>query len=280
VSFGLLFREFLTNFFSTDSRFGRTIFPFLFRPGLITQAFNAGQRVRFANPFRLYVTMSVIHFFFFTWINQVDVDESEAIIQINLGTENDEWVSADSDSLAQATDSIGREGLSFLPREQMDMIDKMNREGKLSSREIMDSLNLNDKPWFTRQLIDKMIRIDRDQGASVNSYLLRQIPVIMFFILPLYALILKLFFWRRGLYIHHMVHSLHIHSFAFFVLSLAWITALLLMPWAGTDITSVMMVIAIIIIAFYLIISFRRVYQLRWYSVVLRLVGVGLSYTL
>ena len=59
------FRRLLTEVFSTifhlDNRLLQTL-KLLFRPGRLTKAYLAGQRVRFVSPFRLYLILSVFYF--------------------------------------------------------------------------------------------------------------------------------------------------------------------------------------------------------------------------
>jgi hypothetical protein len=48
--------------FQLDSRIGRTIVPFLFRPGKLTNEFNAGRRRSYSSPLRLYLLVSFLYF--------------------------------------------------------------------------------------------------------------------------------------------------------------------------------------------------------------------------
>jgi len=62
VPFKQLLSEVLGDVFTLDSRFWRTFVPLITKPGWLTQKYNAGQRVRFVPPFRLYLFISVIFF--------------------------------------------------------------------------------------------------------------------------------------------------------------------------------------------------------------------------
>lgn len=55
--------EFYENYLSLDTRLGRSIVPFLFRPGVLTKEFISGRRVSYLNPFRFYLVISVLFFF-------------------------------------------------------------------------------------------------------------------------------------------------------------------------------------------------------------------------
>lgn len=59
---------------------------------------------------------------------------------------------------------------------------------------------------------------DRGWNIFLNE-LIRQIPKVMFFLLPLFALLLKLFFIRQKIfYFNHLIFALHIHSLIFMYL--------------------------------------------------------------
>lgn len=56
------FSEFFTNFISYDSKLWRTITQLLTRPGFVTREYCAGKRSRYANPFRFFLTVSIVFF--------------------------------------------------------------------------------------------------------------------------------------------------------------------------------------------------------------------------
>lgn len=73
-----LFKEFFENYLSLDTRIGRSIIPFFFKPGRLTKEFNEGKRKNYANPFRLYIFCSLI---FFSAIS-INIGKVKDIIQI------------------------------------------------------------------------------------------------------------------------------------------------------------------------------------------------------
>jgi len=56
------FGEFLGSVFTYDSRLRYTIRDLLFSPGVITRNYVNGQRLRYANPFRFFLSVSIIYF--------------------------------------------------------------------------------------------------------------------------------------------------------------------------------------------------------------------------
>ena len=70
---------------------------------------------------------------------------------------------------------------------------------------------------ITKQLRKILVN---DQGFK--SFVLGNLPFMMFILIPLFGLILQVLYARRKhLYIKHVVHSLHIHSFAYLNYGLA-----------------------------------------------------------
>ncbi|MBP2834070.1 DUF3667 domain-containing protein [Aquimarina sp. U1-2] len=62
LSFADFFNEFFASIFSYDSRLRHTIIALLFSPGKISKDYIEGKRVRYANPFRFYLSVSIIFF--------------------------------------------------------------------------------------------------------------------------------------------------------------------------------------------------------------------------
>ena len=77
-----LVEEFLEGTLHYDTKFWVTFKYLLFKPGLLTEKFNNGQRASYVPPFRLYVFISLI-FFFMLAISpsamQVDLNTSDRL---------------------------------------------------------------------------------------------------------------------------------------------------------------------------------------------------------
>ena len=268
VSIGLLMREFTSIFFSLDSRFAHTFKPFLFDPGKITNAFIAGRRVYYANPIRWYLVISILHFFLLSKVFQPTVHDKK-----QRGFSNtDPITQTEYDSLQSLPDSVH---LNKWPQSgsKFKMADYLIQETDFTADEIMDSLEMNTGKWTTDFITKKIVRTKQETNASITNYLMRQIPIIVFFILPIYAFLLKLFFWRKGLYIKHLIHSIHIHSFFFFLLSIVWIFELIFEGFEDFGIN-----ISLLIMTVYILISIKKVYGVRIRWGIVRLFFLGILY--
>jgi hypothetical protein len=85
------FVEFLGGVVNYDSRFWSTIKDLLFKPGIITKNYIQGKRLSYANPFRFYLSVSIISFLLQGLI--ATVTNSDSILntnKFNNGLNNDE----------------------------------------------------------------------------------------------------------------------------------------------------------------------------------------------
>lgn len=63
VSLGRLLGDLFEELFQLESRLWRTLWTLVRKPGLLTLEYNAGRRVRYTTPLRLYLVCSVVYFF-------------------------------------------------------------------------------------------------------------------------------------------------------------------------------------------------------------------------
>jgi len=61
-SIGTVFRDFLDSFLAFDGKVIQTLWLLLSRPGELTLRFLQGQQIRFLNPIRVYVSVSLVFF--------------------------------------------------------------------------------------------------------------------------------------------------------------------------------------------------------------------------
>jgi hypothetical protein len=72
VSVRYLFQDIIDEFLKLDSKLFATLWALILRPGLLTREYNAGRRVRFIPPFKLYFTISAIYFLAFATLHTGD----------------------------------------------------------------------------------------------------------------------------------------------------------------------------------------------------------------
>ena len=99
----------------------------------------------------------------------------------------------------------------------------------------------------------------RKAGGLVHTFF-DTIPIAMFFILPIFALILKLFYRKSGRYAHHLVFSFYYFTFLFTVFSL------ILGINFVVDIPDWIDWLIVLSTFIYLFLAMKRFYQQGWFK--------------
>ena len=226
VSVFHIISDFLGDIFSYDSRVFRTLVPLLFSPGFLTLQYNRGKRVRYVPPVRLFIIISLLYFFSLTLIGF----EGKNIV-INYEPDEDKII----------VPAMGSEGGVAAGSETI--------ERKLPAG---SGIKLDDKNKLEDLVVGKIVSASQNQKL-IKDKITEWMPRLMFFLIPVFALILKMCYLKSDrFYIHHLVFSLHFHAFVFLLL-------FFLLPFdaAYDDLTDLIAVIAMVI---YLFLSMQRVY--------------------
>lgn len=192
LSFREWFEDIAEALFTFDSRVFRSLMPLLFRPGFLTREFVAGRRASYIAPLRLYLFISIIFFLLAGNIARIDTG-SQLVFDTPAATQDK---AAAKPGTTQDDTEVTITGMDWLPMH--DVV-----EAKLRAQ---------------------VRRAKADPRAFVNAAitsLLNNVPKMMFFFLPLVALMLKLLYLPSGrYYLEHLVFSLHYHAFFFLALIL------------------------------------------------------------
>ncbi len=226
VSLSVFLQDFFSNYLSFDTTIFRTLKPFLFNPGKLTIEFNAGKRNFYIHPIRLYLIFSLFYFFIIT--ANVPANSVDTFM-------NNVFSSVDSKAIMQELDSL----------ERVQVEETLSENGIMGLDSISASLDSTSRPmkwsqWKAYAIDDEIsdssfniILKDKAKGlhsnvgvgkirafiANSNVFLinaLRNLPVMMFALLPLFALFLMLLhFSSRRYYVEHLIHAIHLHAFAY-----------------------------------------------------------------
>lgn len=219
--------DFLDGVLQWDGRIPRTLGPLLFRPGFLTTEYIAGRRVRYVTPVRLFLFLVLALFVAVNWLADIDggsvvdatmlapaAEDSERVERIVSWLPDphrkdvlDEVLSPTLPANALVF-SVGEEGAGARPLRESWLGDALNAR----LEEAMQRVNAN------------LHRAQRDPRAFVEQ-MLGVAPQALLVMLPLFALVLKLFYlFKRRLYMEHLLVALHSH--AFIALALLAIVAL------------------------------------------------------
>jgi RNA polymerase subunit RPABC4/transcription elongation factor Spt4 len=279
VPFSTLVTEFFGNLIGYDSKFSRTIKPFLFKPGELTNEFIQGRRASYMHPLRLYFIISFFYFFALTLAYKQDTNlvsfgagkpaagASEQEINNTIDGLN---VTLDPDSLNRQN---GGEATIFGKSLSVDFL----KDKRTTDAQVVDSLGWKQNA-VNRYLVRQGIKFARSDSKSIGTYfseyMLSKASILMFFMLPIFALLLKLIYLRRKrYYVEHITFSLHIHAFAFLILLLMLIAERLWVnEWIGN--------LAAVTIIVYGVVAARKVYRQSWIKTIVKGFLLFIPYTL
>ncbi len=266
-SFRHVISDILDSFLNWDSKFFATFGFLLARPWRLTNEFLAGHRVRYLNPLRLYLLVSVLFFFAVNYAERrVEKDHFKPIV---LDEDEKAGLIPAREPKPDATPPIDRPGddlydgkphVSFFD----DNPDRPKTAGEL----------------FFQQKIEEKIGRNGDKGKFFLHSIMENLPYMMLMCIPIFAFLLKiLYFFRRIFYIDHLIYALHIHSFAYsMTLGIGtigyalgrWLPALKLLVILALIITAVIQIL----------LSIRRVYQQGWFMTIFKFFLGGFAYLL
>lgn len=202
VAVKLLFTDFLAELASFDSKLVRTVVPLMIRPGFLTNEYNAGRRVSYLSPLKLYLVTSLVYFLVLSSViarmsaNDLKLDETPP-----------------AQTTQKAGVQVGKSGVHF----EGDHLPKTEKEYKTAQRKL--DAKHRDSP-FEQFITRQAIKINNDPKDYLQK-VMDMIPKVMFFLLPLFALLLKLVYLRsRRYYVEHLIFALHCHAFVYLILTL------------------------------------------------------------
>ncbi|WP_291842149.1 DUF3667 domain-containing protein [Maricaulis sp.] len=108
------------------------------------------------------------------------------------------------------------------PSDAADAVETPDGPIEVGEGMTVDPNGLEELPLEARQaLVERFDRIIDSRGATLVASMQRWAPTMMFFMLPLYALMLAgMHFYKRGYFFYdHLVVSLHFHAFMLFLIT-------------------------------------------------------------
>ncbi|MFB6248431.1 MAG: DUF3667 domain-containing protein [Salinibacter sp.] len=206
-----MINEALEAVFELDLRVLRTLPTFLFLPGRLTKEYLTGRRTRYIRPFRLYLFSTFVLFAVVAFTTTGGfglVLDPQGAVRLNPP---DTGV-----SLGRAPDTVNSVSASTVfgdPEERQRVAKELASDSSAITVELFSDPATNRRA--ERVLRTKVAEAVRNPRDFIGR-LIDQGPYLMFLMLPVFALLLKLLYVRRGrLYVEHLVFSLHVHALAF-----------------------------------------------------------------
>ncbi|WP_237134786.1 DUF3667 domain-containing protein [Pseudohongiella sp. O18] len=162
--------------------------------------------------------------------------------------------------------------------------------GESAEDSFRSELQIDWLPQSANQWLNAMVergvgnleQVNQDPGRLIDA-MFSLLPIVLFCMLPIFALLLKLFYVFSGrMYMEHFVVALHSHSFLFMALLIGlllnWVSGL---PPAGSFLDGVLSTIgrvATVWAPLYLLLMQRTVYGQGWDMTVAKYLVIGVLY--
>lgn len=243
LTFSVLFSNIIENYFSIDGRFFGSLWVLLTKPGVIARKFVDGQRRKFLHPGRFYLFVSLVFFFIFSFsVQNADKQLSNAIkneIQESK-TIDSEWLATDSldtifednilpqnsNDLTSIKDTVNirlqnsyDQGINISSNSNLQLLDSLIATDATLDEKYQAMGMSEDAGAFTKNMYSAALKLYENQGRGILKVMYDMFPLVMFLLLPLFALLLNLFLWKKSTFAFHLVFSLYYFTFIFMSLS-------------------------------------------------------------
>lgn len=281
ITIWTLFKEFLSDYLHLDSKFPATIVPLFLKPGYLTNEYFAGKHKSYLRPLRLFGVSTVL---FFAFILFQFVDKSEVNNQLE-GLHQKFALDVERKAIYKEIDSILLELKEQIPSQRTrNLIDTAFQDYKYQAPSSSDTLEFNTIDIGTTQFKHEVAKSDLvsktpeelvalyeiegfweqllfsqnikvlQHGGNFFHFIVQRFTWLFFFMMPVFALILKLLYIRRNrFYVEHLIFAFHFHAFGFLYALLFLLFVNFLPEWVYGILS--------IYIFVYLYIAIRKVYQ-------------------
>lgn len=288
-TFKHIITHFITDYLHLDEKFWSSLKPLLFKPGFLTNNYNAGKRASYVHPFRLYIFISIV-FFLMNGLSNTKIKKNaenkpkQAIDSTAITNNKDNGI-VDTNKL----DSVKEDSSRITTKLFKESFEFSFSDNSISTNDTSleqyraNQLALKEEErdgFIKRILIEKDLKYRNDNLVEhINANFRNNIPKMLFVLLPIFALILKLIFRRKKLYyVEHFYHSVYLHSFLFLIMIFA--NFLFLVTPQGFIVTNILSTVLLCALPLYVLKSFLVVYQESLLSTIFKFILILVLYAI
>ncbi|MCZ6855098.1 MAG: DUF3667 domain-containing protein [Gammaproteobacteria bacterium] len=263
--------EFIREAFEIDGRLFKSLRLLLTRPGELSIEFSENRRAQYMSPIRMYLFVSILFFFTLSLHTDIvpmdhsEVFEGEAHAEVVLDDANldlfKDLLSADNqvkvDRIVARKDGFARimliataNEIANAPEESRD-IDEMDR-------------------FLIGQLVEVL-----DSPDVALDKLMDNLPIALFLLLPVYAVLLQLFYLGSGrFYVEHLIFGVYLHTLSYLLL-----TVQMVLPEGIAIISTVSSLLSLAFLVYYFL-ALKRYYGQSGVTTALKFVGLLICYSI
>lgn len=256
-SFWHMMIHFAGDYFHYDSKLWVTLKTLLFQPGKITLEYNQGKRAKYLNPIQLYIFITTVFFIFYFSFSKTDDKDSKVQSLNKSKKDTSQQIDAGKSKFELNADSVeiqfGVNG-SDLNFESIEAYDSIQNALPMSKKD----------NWLERFGKKKIWKLNKKYSSSAEfnhaffEKLAHNIPKAFFLLLPFFALLLMIIFFKHKIYyIDHLIFSLHFHTVLFILLGFLELLKFLL---SGLDFVQLINSLFFVIGTLYLFLALKKVY--------------------
>lgn len=203
-------------------------------PGFLPKKFVEGKRLIYLHPAQIYLFISVIFFFLFSFeareqqraidkLMDVEIKSNPEVMDVQNNPESAKKQVGPFISYSKTENEATSDSEEDIKVKKADLgqseIDSLIAAGA-SKTEILKAMGMSDNPSaFQKKLFEQMLKVQKRDGSGILQAFYNTFPIAMFFLLPIFAFLLKLFYFKVP-FAHHTVFSFYFFSFIFVVFSL------------------------------------------------------------
>lgn len=271
ASLSLLFNDFVQDYFTFDNKFFRSIVPLIIKPGFLTKEYLEGRRKKYFLPIRFYLFVSFICLLIISFASKKieikdEVIKDQPLIKIDTNYFKDtnfDYVELAFIYESSANDTIYKIINTNSPNDTVVYSSEYYTSGNYGTSAMALALEIDKKVTFINSKEGKFLFLQK-----LKEYL----PLFLLTIIPLLALLMKLFYrkkQRENLYINHFVFSLHLQSFNFILFLLISICNI----WFKNQTINLILLLTSIL---YVVIASKNVYHFSFAGAFFRSIGLYL----
>ena len=307
-SFGHMMNHAVSDYFHFDHQFFHTLKPLFFKPGMLTNEYMAGRRVQYLHPVKMYIFISLVYFLLFfqqkngsiAKISEKEMTPTELNAAIKV-IEKNQYIPSQAKKEA-INDLYKDNGYVIINKHVVKDTSKKEKERLKEEADnphmITPSTNdtsyaqymahQNKLPaekqdgWFEKYYNKKAFAINKQRiniKDVIEESIKHNFPKMMFVLLPLFALILLVTFYKsKKFYVEHLIYAFHLHCFVFLFLAILMILKFLI-PADWDTVIGWLSFAATIVIILYIYKSLRAVYHRSRWRTITKMIGMSMTYS-
>jgi hypothetical protein len=277
---GKILAELVQKFLHIDSKIAHSLPALLFKPGYLSTEYLKGKRQKHLDPVKMFITI-IILFFLLSHLDKSvthsypgglrytakfsEVEDSilkQKPVTFKVGNTGE--MHNIGDTLRKTNETV------ILDIGNYEKVRQQVKAGRKETLSVIDSLHVPNTFW-NRMYYSQLIKFAEMDYDDFTEFLSSKYPWIIFSLIPVFALILKLLYFRRKLYyVDHLIFAFHLHSFLF----LAGCIHLLVNFFTNYDLDTWFL----LLYALYAFLAIKNFYRQSWGKTILKSIMLTFIY--